>query len=130
VPSKTNRGTLGPGCVVLFNVPARSCRTLKRGGQAPHVALDEALVVSQGPRADILSLQEAVQRLDTLDQRKSQVVERRFFRWTECEGDGGGVERLSRDSFGSGVSRRTGCSVSCGRSTRTEPKRWRELERL
>lgn len=58
---------------------ARARRTLKRGGQAPHVALDEALVVSQEPRADILSLHEALERLEALDQRKSQVVELRFF---------------------------------------------------
>jgi RNA polymerase sigma factor (TIGR02999 family) len=58
---------------------ARSRRSQKRGGHAPHVALDEALVVSQEPRADLLALHEALQRLETLDPRKSQVVELRFF---------------------------------------------------
>jgi len=58
---------------------ARSRRALKRGGQASHIALDEALIVSQVPRADILSLHEALERLETLDRRKSRVVELRFF---------------------------------------------------
>ena len=58
---------------------ARARRTLKRGGQAPHVALDEALIVSHEPRADIVSLHEALERLETLDLRKSRVVELRFF---------------------------------------------------
>jgi RNA polymerase sigma factor (TIGR02999 family) len=58
---------------------ARSRRSLKRGGQAPHIALDEALMVSREPRADILSLHEALEQLETLDRRKSQVVELRFF---------------------------------------------------
>ena len=58
---------------------ARSRRTLKRGGHKQHVPLDEALIVSQDPRADILSLHEALEHLETFDQRKSQVVELRFF---------------------------------------------------
>jgi RNA polymerase sigma factor (TIGR02999 family) len=58
---------------------ARSRRSQKRGGHAPHVALDEALLVSQAPRADLLAPHEALQRLEALDERKSQVVELRFF---------------------------------------------------
>jgi RNA polymerase sigma factor (TIGR02999 family) len=58
---------------------ARSRRTLKRGGQAAQVAFDEALIVSREPRADLLALHEALERLETVDPRKSQVVELRFF---------------------------------------------------
>lgn len=58
---------------------ARSRRSQKRGGHAPHLALDEALLVSQAPRADLLALHEALQCLETLDPRKSQVVELRCF---------------------------------------------------
>ena len=58
---------------------ARSRRSLKRGGRAPHVSLDEALLVSQDPPADLLSLDEALAQLETLDPRKSQIVELRFF---------------------------------------------------
>src|SRR5262249_43927530 len=58
---------------------ARSRRYLKRGGEAERVSLDEALIVSEEPRADLLALDDALNGLATFDQRKSQVVELRFF---------------------------------------------------
>ena len=58
---------------------ARSRRSLKRGGRADHVALDEALLVSQEPQADLLALHEALERLEAFDHRKSRVVELRFY---------------------------------------------------
>ncbi len=58
---------------------ARSRRSLKRGGRAAHVALDEALLVSQEPQADLLALHEALERLEVFDHRKSRVVELRFY---------------------------------------------------
>ena len=58
---------------------ARSRRSLKRGGHAERVSLDEALVISNTPRADLVALDEALRRLEAVDPRKSQVVELRFF---------------------------------------------------
>jgi RNA polymerase sigma-70 factor (ECF subfamily) len=58
---------------------ARSKRYLKRGGRSPHVALDEALVVSPQHRADLVALDDALNELSKHDPRKSQVVELRFF---------------------------------------------------
>jgi len=58
---------------------ARSRGYLKRGGGSPHIALDEALVVSPEPRADLVALDEALNALAAIDPRKSQVVELRFF---------------------------------------------------
>lgn len=58
---------------------ARSKRYLKRGGRSPHIALDEALVVSPQPRADLVALDDALNELFKHDPRKSQVVELRFF---------------------------------------------------
>ena len=58
---------------------ARSKGYLKRGGRSPHVALDEALVVSPKPRADLVALDDALNELSKHDPRKSQVVELRFF---------------------------------------------------
>ena len=58
---------------------ARSRRSLKRGGRAAHVALDEALLVSQEPLVDLLALHEALERLEVFDHRKSRVVELRFY---------------------------------------------------
>ena len=58
---------------------ARSRRYEKRGGGAPHVALDEALVVSSMPDPDLVAVDDALNRLAAVDPRKSQVVELRFF---------------------------------------------------
>ena len=58
---------------------ARSKGSLKRGGDSPHVTFDEALLVSHEPRADLVALDDALTALAAIDQRKSQVVELRFF---------------------------------------------------
>jgi RNA polymerase sigma factor (TIGR02999 family) len=58
---------------------ARSHLALKRGGQAQQVSLNEALVISNNPRADLVALDDALKNLAYLDQRKSQVVELRYF---------------------------------------------------
>ena len=58
---------------------ARSKGSLKRGAGSPHVALDENMLVSAEPLADIVALDEALTALGAVDQRKSQVVELRFF---------------------------------------------------
>jgi RNA polymerase sigma factor (TIGR02999 family) len=58
---------------------ARSRLRLKRGGEAAHVSLDQALLVSPDVPADLLALDGALTRLGTVDARKSQVVEMRFF---------------------------------------------------
>jgi RNA polymerase sigma factor (TIGR02999 family) len=58
---------------------ARSRRYLKRGGDAAHVPFDELLAPADSPHADILALDDALTALAGFDQRKSQVVELRFF---------------------------------------------------
>jgi len=58
---------------------ARSRRYLKRGGNMPHVSLDEARIASQDPQADFGALDDALNRLGAFDPRKGQVVELRFF---------------------------------------------------
>jgi RNA polymerase sigma factor (TIGR02999 family) len=57
---------------------ARARRTLKRGGTADHIPLDDVLV-SSTPRIDLLELDEALQRLDVVNARQARVVELRFF---------------------------------------------------
>ena len=51
----------------------------KRGGLAARVDFDEALAVSDERRHDIVMLDDAMQALARLDERKSKVVELRFF---------------------------------------------------
>jgi len=58
---------------------ARSHRYLKRGGGAPRVSLEEAAVISEERAADLVALDDAIESLAAIDQRKSRVVELRFF---------------------------------------------------
>jgi len=58
---------------------ARSRNYQKRGGGAPMVALDDVIVSSPERGADLLALDDALQDLARMDNRKSQVVELRFF---------------------------------------------------
>jgi RNA polymerase sigma factor (TIGR02999 family) len=57
---------------------ARSRGALKRGADAPHVVLDEALVSTERG-AELVALDDALTALAELDHRKSRVVELRFF---------------------------------------------------
>jgi RNA polymerase sigma factor (TIGR02999 family) len=58
---------------------ARARRYLKRGGQDVRVTLDEALVVTNEPGPDIVALDDALEALSQFDERKSRVIEMRFF---------------------------------------------------
>ena len=58
---------------------ARARQYAKRGGGAHVVSLDEAPEVSQKPRADLVALDDALNRLAAVDERKSRVVELRYF---------------------------------------------------
>lgn len=51
----------------------------KRGADASHIALDEALLPASERGADVLALDEALERLEQLDARKARVVELRCF---------------------------------------------------
>ena len=51
----------------------------KRGGQATHVPLDEVLLVAEARGIDVLALDEALDALAQIDNRKSHVVELRYF---------------------------------------------------
>jgi RNA polymerase sigma factor (TIGR02999 family) len=57
---------------------ARNRGTVKRGGNARQISLDET-IVSAGRSAEVVALDDALQSLASLDQRKSQIVELRFF---------------------------------------------------
>jgi RNA polymerase sigma factor (TIGR02999 family) len=58
---------------------ARSRRYLKRGGEACHLSLDEALTVSRQRGPELVALDDALSALAVTDARKSRVVELRFF---------------------------------------------------
>ena len=58
---------------------ARAKQNLKHGGGAQQVTLDEGLIVSPESGADLLALDEALERLAVLNERQSRVVELRYF---------------------------------------------------
>jgi RNA polymerase sigma factor (TIGR02999 family) len=58
---------------------ARSQRSQKRGGGGARIELDEAAIISPEQSKEIVDLHEALERLSTLDTRKAQVVELKFF---------------------------------------------------
>ena len=58
---------------------ARTKNYAKRGGGAVHVTLDEAVMMADERTTDVLSLDEALQALAAVDERKCKVAELRFF---------------------------------------------------
>ncbi len=58
---------------------ARKRRYAKRGGDARHVLLDDAMIVSEERAADVVALDDALNSLAEIDPRKSHIVELRFF---------------------------------------------------
>jgi RNA polymerase sigma factor (TIGR02999 family) len=58
---------------------ARSRRYAKRGGGAQQVSLEEAMIVSEERVADMVALDDALNALAEIDERKSRIVEMRFF---------------------------------------------------
>jgi RNA polymerase sigma factor (TIGR02999 family) len=58
---------------------ARERRSLKRGGDAMKVSLDEVALVSEQRAEELLALDEALEKLAVQDPRKSQIVELRYF---------------------------------------------------
>jgi RNA polymerase sigma-70 factor (ECF subfamily) len=58
---------------------ARKRHSLKRGGGALKVRLDEAALVTETRSQELLNLDEALEKLAAQDARKSQIVELRYF---------------------------------------------------
>lgn len=63
---------------VLIDYVRRS-RAEKRGGDRIKVPLDDVIVMSETRADELLALDEALQRLERLDERQSRIVECRFF---------------------------------------------------
>ena len=63
---------------ILVNY-AKASQSQKRGGGALKVDLDEVALISPEQTTEILDLNEALERLATLDSRKAHVVELKYF---------------------------------------------------
>src|SRR3989442_2097711 len=58
---------------------ARKRKYAKRGGDAHRISFDETMAVSRERGADLIALDDALDKLAAIDSRKSKVVELRFF---------------------------------------------------
>jgi RNA polymerase sigma factor (TIGR02999 family) len=58
---------------------ARAHHAAKRGGAGAPVTLDDCMAVSPGRAPDILEIDQALDRLAAVDQRKAKVIELRYF---------------------------------------------------
>jgi RNA polymerase sigma factor (TIGR02999 family) len=58
---------------------ARKRNSAKRGGSLIQVPLDEVENLAQQQAANVVAVDEALQRLEAIDERQSQIVELRFF---------------------------------------------------
>lgn len=76
--------------VHFFAVAARAMRQIlvnyakargreKRGGNAPRVSLDERMIMPSARAQELVALDEALNRLEVMNERQSRVVECRFF---------------------------------------------------
>lgn len=63
---------------ILLNY-ARDQNRQKRGGKAIHVSLSEAMIMPAEKDRELIALNDALNRLEALDARKSKVVELRYF---------------------------------------------------
>lgn len=76
---------------------ARSRGYLKRGGAVPHIPLDEAPSVCNEPDVNLVALDDALNALAAVDERKSKVVELKFFGGLSVE-ETAEVLRVSSDT--------------------------------
>jgi len=58
---------------------ARDRKRMKRGGDAIQVSLSQADLISAGKASELLALDEVLQRLAAIDERKARGVELRYF---------------------------------------------------
>ena len=76
---------------------ARSRGYLKRGGAVPHISLEEAPSVCDEPDVNLVALDDALNALAAVDERKSKVVELKFFGGLSVE-ETAEVLRVSSDT--------------------------------
>jgi RNA polymerase sigma-70 factor (ECF subfamily) len=76
---------------------ARARRSQKRGGLAPTVTFDDALIVTNEVNQDFVMLDEALEAPAQFDERKSRVIELRFFGGLSVE-ETASVLKVSHDT--------------------------------
>jgi len=70
---------------------------MDRGGHAARVTFDEVLVVTKEPNQDFVALDDGLKALARFDERKSRVIEPRFFGGLSVE-ENASVLKVSADT--------------------------------
>ena len=80
---------------------ARRRKSVKAGGEHKRVELPEAEIAIEGPRVDLLALDEALDQLHAKDKRKAELVKLRFFGGLSVEDAGRvlGISRATADRY-------------------------------
>lgn len=76
---------------------ARSRQALKRGSDPVCLELNEALAVGAEPAVDLVAIDDALKSLATIDPRKSEIVELRFFGGLSVK-EAAGVLKVSEET--------------------------------
>ena len=97
---------------------ARAHNALKRGGDYAKLSFDEAMIVSKEKSADLMALDEALNKLAAIDSEQSRVVELRVFGGLTVEETAEALDVSPRTVKGNGAWPRHGSIV---RSARTNP---------
>jgi RNA polymerase sigma-70 factor (ECF subfamily) len=58
---------------------ARKRKSQKRGGSQANISLDEVFEISEKPDGQIIALDEALKKLESVEERSSKIVELRYF---------------------------------------------------
>jgi RNA polymerase sigma-70 factor (ECF subfamily) len=58
---------------------AKGLRSVKRGGGAARISLDDRVLIAESPRTDLMALDEALVRLQQIDPQRGRLVELKFF---------------------------------------------------
>ena len=108
---------------------ARDRAAQKRGGGAAAVSLSLVEAPSGRPDVELIALEDALQRLAALDERKSRVVELKFFGGLTIEEIAEVLQISGARWSGNGPSRGPGSTKpSKGRTRARERRRWGRLE--
>ena len=112
---------------ILVDV-ARTRQKRKRGGGAVQVSFDEALAVAGGPGLDVIALDDALRALAAFDERKSKVVELRYFGGLSVDetAEALGVSSCHRHAR---LERGEGLVVARA-GARMTPEKWRAVEEI
>ena len=81
---------------ILVDYARRHARA-RRGGGAQKVTLEDAMLVSEDKGSELLLLDEALQKLEQFDKRKSQIAVMRFFAGLTVEGVGRSSRHFGRN---------------------------------